>query len=158
MGEKFCEKHTLANQKRRDDYMESYKEGIKGSMKEAHDMSIAWAKYNAESRDQDASAFYLSTRWKHTANHIRVRDAYTSAITGQILRNNDIQVDHIVKRSLLPESDWYNSNNLWLLSRREHQLKTNMEAKMIREGKEDMLRHLTKEWWSKVLKDRLYGN
>lgn len=158
MGDKFCENHTMANQKRRDDYMESYKAGIKGSMKEAHDMSIAQAKYDMESRDQDAQAFYLSTRWKHTANHLRVRDSYTSAITGQILRDTDTQVDHIVKRSLLPESEWYNSDNLWLLSRKEHQLKTNMEAKMIREGKGDMLRHLSKEWWTKVLMDRLYGN
>ena len=156
-GEKFCKKHTEQNQNDRDRYMNDYKEGIKGSLKERHDNSIANKKYNEETRSKESREFYSGTRWSHTANHIRIRDSYTSAVSGKILNDGDIQVDHIIKRDLLAKKDWYDTSNLWLLSRREHQLKTAIELKMLRDGKADVLRHLGKDWWTKVLRERLYG-
>lgn len=156
-SEKFCKKHAEQNQADRDKYLTDYKQGIKGSLKERHDNSVANKKYNEETRSTDSKEFYSGTRWSHTANHIRIRDSYTSAVSGKILNNGDIQVDHIIKRNLVPKEDWYNTNNLWLLSRREHQLKTSIELKMIRDGKSDVLRHLGKDWWAKVLRERLYG-
>lgn len=157
VGEKFCKKHAEQNKADRDKYMSDYKEGIKGSLKERHDNSIAQRKYNEVSRSTESREFYSSTRWVKTANHVRVRDSYTSSVTGKLLNDGDIQVDHIVKRDLLPKKDWYDTSNLWLLSRREHQLKTAIELKMIRQGKTDVLRHLGKDWWAKVLRERLYG-
>lgn len=155
--EKFCKVHTEQNQALRDKYLSDYKEGIKGSLKERHDNAIANKKYNEESRSTESREFYSSTRWVKTANHVRVRDSYTSAVSGKILNDCDIQVDHIIKRDILPKEDWYDTSNLWLLSRREHQLKTSIELKMVREGKTDVLRHLGKDWWTKVLRERLYG-
>lgn len=156
-GKKFCKVHTEQNQADRDRYMNDYKEGIKGSLKERHDNSVAQRKYNEETRSTESREFYSGTRWVKTANHVRIRDSYTSAVSGKILDDGDIQVDHIVKRDLLDKADWYDTSNLWLLSRREHQLKTSIELKMIRQGKTDVLRHLGKDWWAKVLRERLYG-
>lgn len=155
MSDKFCPEHTEQNNSDRDRVMIDYKEGIKGSLKERHDKREAQERYNINSRDEVATAFYSTTRWKKVANHVRVRDNYLSAISKQILGDGDTQVDHIVKRELLPKEDWYDTENLWLLSRREHQLKTSMESKMIRDGKGDMLRNLDREWWRRVLIERL---
>ena len=157
VGEKFCNKHAEQNQADRDKYMSDYKEGIKGSLKERHDNSVAQRKYNEETRSTESRVFYSGTRWVKTANNVRVRDSYTSAVSGKIINDGDIQVDHIIKRDLLPREDWYDTSNLWLLSRREHQLKTSIELKMLREDKADVLRHLGKDWWAKVLRERLYG-
>lgn len=156
LNTKFCPTHTQQNKADRDKFMADYQQGIKGSLKEQHDNRQAQQKYDTQTRDQQATEFYTRTRWKKVANQIRVRDNYTSAISKKILNNGDIQVDHIIKRELLPKEQWYDIANLWLLSRREHQLKTAIESKMIREHKENTLKHLNKEWWTKVLRQRLY--
>ena len=124
-------------------------------MREAHLKRQAQAKYDAETRDQDATSFYHSRRWVKLSRYVKLRQAYTSAISGQVLNDNDCQVDHIIKRSLLPKEQWYDQDNLWLISRREHQLKTAIEAKMVRDGKSNVLTHLDKEWWKKVIREKL---
>ena len=157
MDTKFCPIHTQQNKSDRDKYLTNYQQGIKGSLKEQHDNKQAQQRYDNTTRDTQATEFYHSTRWTKTANNVRVRDSYMSAISGKILNRNDTQVDHVIKRELLPREQWYNSNNLWLLSRKEHQLKSAIESKMMRDNKQIVLKHLTKEWWTKVLRERLYN-
>jgi len=155
--DKFCETHTAQNKADRDKTMIDYKNGIKGSLKEKHENRKAQRKYNEEVRDKDSMAFYAGLRWRKTANMIRVRDSYISGVSGTILNDGDIQVDHIVKRELLAKEDWYDTDNLWLLSRREHAVKTAIEMKMIRDGRRDVLMSLSRDWWAKALRDKLNG-
>lgn len=154
-GDKFCPIHQVANDKQREHYQQELSQSLAGSRRERHLNQIAQAKYDMETRDQDATAFYHSKRWVKLSRYVKVKESYTSAISGQVLNDNDCQVDHIVKRSLLPKEQWYDQDNLWLISRREHQLKTAIEAKMLRDGKSNVLTHLDKSWWTKVIREKL---
>ena len=154
-GDKFCPLHEIANQRQREHYAQELSQNLKGTRKARHDNQIAQAKYDAEVRDQDATAFYHSKRWVKLSKYVKVKASYTSAISGKILNDSDCQVDHVIKRSLLPKEQWYNQDNLWLISRHEHSIKTAIESKMVRDGKADVLKHLDKSWWKKVIQEKL---
>ena len=154
-GDKFCGLHETANKRQREHYQAELSNNLKGTMREAHLKRQAQQKYDAEVRDQDATAFYHSKRWVKLSRYVKARQGYTSEVSGQVLNDNDCQIDHIIKRSLLSPDQWYDQDNLWLISRREHQLKTAIEAKMIRDGKSNVLTHLGKEWWKKVIQEKL---
>lgn len=153
--QKFCELHKVANIKQRQRYMQEMKDSIKGTRRERHDNQIAQQKYDSQIRDQDATAFYHSKRWVKLSKYVKVKQSYTSEVSGKVLSDTDTQVDHLIKRSLLPKEQWFDQDNLWLISRREHQLKTSIEMKMIRDEKSNVLKHLDKAWWTKVLRDKL---
>lgn len=154
-GDKFCELHEEANQRQREHYAQELSQNLKGTRRERHLNQQAQAKYDADTRDQDATAFYHSRRWVKLSKYVKVKQGYTSEVSGQLLSNNDCQIDHVVPRRLLPKEQWYDQDNLWLISRREHQLKTAIEAKMIRDGKSNVLKHLGKDWWTKVIREKL---
>ena len=153
--QKFCPLHEIANQRQHEHYLQEMKDSLKGTRKARHDNQVAQAKYDAEVRDQDATAFYHSKRWVKLSRYVKVKQGYISEVSGQVLNDNDCQVDHIVKRSLLPVEEQYNQDNLWLLSKHEHSIKTAIEAKMIRDGKSNVLTHLDKSWWTKVIREKL---
>lgn len=153
--QKFCPLHQVANDKQRQRYLQEMKDDLKGTRRERHDNQIAQAKYDSQVRDQDATAFYHSKRWVKLSKYVKVKQGYTSEVSGQVLNDNDTQVDHIVKRSLLPVEEQYNQDNLWLISRHEHSIKTAIENKMIRDGKSNVLKHLDKAWWKKVIQQKL---
>ena len=154
-GSKFCPLHQDANDKQRQRYQAELSKSLAGTRRERHLKRQAQAKYDAEVRDTDAIAFYHSKRWVKLSRYVKVKASYTSAISGQVLNDNDCQVDHIVMRSLLPKEQWYDQDNLWLISRHEHSIKTAIEAKMIRDGKSNVLKHLNKSWWNKVIQENL---
>lgn len=154
-GDKFCPLHQVANDKQRQRYLQEIDDNLKGTLREAHLKRQAQAKYDAEVRDQDATAFYHSKRWVKLSKYVKVKQGYISEVSGQVLNDNDCQVDHIIKRSLLSKEQWYDQDNLWLISRHEHSIKTAIEAKMIRDGKSNVLKHLGKEWWKKVIRQKL---
>ena len=154
-GDKFCPLHQVANDKQRQRYLQEIDDNLKGTLREAHLKRQAQAKYDAEVRDQDATAFYHSKRWVKLSKYVKVKQGYTSEVSGQLLSDNDCQVDHVVKRSLLSQDQWYDQDNLWLLSRAEHSIKTAIESKMIRDGKSNVLKHLDKAWWIKVIRQKL---
>ena len=154
-GDKFCPLHQVANDKQREHYAQELSQSLKGTRKLRHDNQVAQQKYDELSRDTDATAFYHSKQWVKLSRYVKVKASYTSEVSGRLLSDNDCQVDHVVKRSLLPKEQWYDTSNLWLISRREHQLKTAIEAKMIRDGKSNVLKHLDKSWWKKVIREKL---
>ena len=153
--QKFCGLHETANQRQYEHYQQELSNSLKGTMRQRHLDQQAQAKYDAETRDQDSVSFYHSRRWVRLSKYVKVKQGYISEVSGQVLNDNDTQVDHIIKRSLLPKEQWYDQDNLWLISRREHQLKTAIEAKMVRDGKSNVLTHLGKEWWKKVIQEKL---
>ena len=136
---KFCPLHEVANQRQREHYQQELSQSLKGTRRERHMSQQAQAKYDMETRDQDATSFYHSRRWVKLSKYVKVKQGYISEVSGQVLNDNDCQVDHIIKRSLLSKEQWYDKDNLWLISRREHQLKTAIEAKMVRDGKSNVL-------------------
>ena len=154
-GSKFCPLHQVANDKQRQRYQQELSQSLAGTRRERHLNQVSQAKYDAEVRDQDATAFYHSKRWVKLSRYVKVKQGYISEVSGKVLNDNDCQVDHIIKRSLLSKEQWYDQDNLWLISRREHQLKTAIEAKMVRDGKSNVLTHLDKEWWTKVISSKL---
>ena len=153
--QKFCPLHEVSNQRQYEHYQQELSNSLKGTRRERHLNQQAQAKYDAEVRDQDATAFYHSKRWVRLSKYVKVKQGYTSEVSGQVLEDSNTQVDHVVKRSLLPKERWYDQDNLWLISRHEHSIKTNIENKMVRDGKADVLKHLGKEWWTKVIREKL---
>lgn len=153
--QKFCELHEVSNQRQYEHYQQELSQSLKGTRRERHMNQQAQAKYDMETRDQDATAFYHSKRWVKLSKYVKVKQGYISEVSGQVLSDNDTQLDHVIKRSLLPKEQWYDTSNLWLLSKREHSIKTAIEAKMIRDGKSNVLKHLDKQWWTKVIRQKL---
>lgn len=154
-GDKFCELHEVANQRQREHYQAELSKSLKGTRRERHLNQVSQAKYDSQVRDEQATAFYHSKRWVKLSRYVKVKQAYTSEVSGRMLNDNDCQVDHIVKRSLLPKDEQFNQDNLWLISRHEHSIKTAIENKMVRDGKTEVLRHLDKQWWIKVIQEKL---
>lgn len=152
-NDKYCEKHKALTDELRVKRMAEHDRSQQGSLAYAHNMKQAYKDYNANVRDEDSAMFYASRRWRKLANSVRVSKGYVSDVSGKILRDSDTQVDHIIKRSLLPKSEWYDRDNLWLLSRAEHSIKSNMEKKMIRENRVDELKAMKKEDWQRILKN-----
>ncbi|MYV04438.1 HNH endonuclease [Furfurilactobacillus milii] len=98
----------------------------------------------------NGSIFYHSQQWKTVSRFVKTRDMYCSAITGTVLKDTDVIVDHIVPMRLMDSQHKLDADNLWLLSRAQHNRKTHIEQSM----SDNQLKHLPKAWWIKVLKER----
>lgn len=113
-----------------------------------------YKKYNKYKRDPVANAFYQSKAWKAVRQSVVVRDYHSSGVTGKVIPNNELIVDHIVPRRLC--SDPYDKSNLWCLERGIHTIKTRIEERIASQPNGDQkLRHLSKKWWQKVLKEKI---
>lgn len=99
----------------------------------------------------DGKLFYQSKKWRDLVEKIKQRDGYRDGVDGKLLDDNDIIVDHIVRRDLLPETDWLDESNLWLLSRSQHQHKTNVEKKLLKAGRKSELKKYSKSYWKEIL-------
>lgn len=135
-GQVFCEKHKQLHDKQWN------------QLRDQEAKHQADANYNSTRRDQEANAFYHSRAWTKTRDYVKARDMMTSGLSGKILSDHDYIVDHIVPRRLC--KDPYDSNNLWLLSRFEHNRKTKYEEKL----PDKVLVTLTVDDWRHRLKDR----
>lgn len=153
--DKYCAIHQVAHTKQREHMLKEIDDNLKGTMREAHLKRQVQQKYDEEVRDTDATSFYHSKRWVRLSKYVKVKQGFISEISGRLLSDADTQVDHVVKRSLLSKDRWYDQDNLWLISRHEHSIKTAIESKMIRDGKSNVLKHLDKSWWIKVLNEKL---
>ena len=71
-----------------------------------------------------------------------------SAISNKVINDKDLIVDHIIPMRLC--DDPLNTDNLWCLSRSEHNVKTKLEQSM----DDNQLKHIKHEWWNKVLKEK----
>ena len=105
--------------------------------------------YNRNRRDQEANDFYHSKQWKTVRDYAIARDMYTDQVTNEV--SDELIVDHIVPRRLLPVDRQLDTSNLWSLSRGTHTVKTRLEQHM----NDNQLKHCSREWWTKVLKEKL---
>lgn len=121
----------------------------------SHEQRLLYYKhYNRFERSEEATEFYSSAKWKRVREYVASRDLYTSAVSGRVIDDHDLIVDHIVPRRLCQNP--LDMNNLWCLSKGEHTRKTILEQKIAEKKNGDaILKHATKKWWLKVLREKI---
>lgn len=111
--------------------------------------------YNMNDRDKDANDFYHSKQWTTIRNYLVNRDMYTSSVSGKVINDHDLIVDHIIRRDLC--GDPLDVDNLWCLSRSEHAIKTQLEESIMKQPNgANKLKHISREWWIKAIKERTH--
>lgn len=101
--------------------------------------------YNYTRRDQEANAFYHNKEWTKVRDYVKRRDLMRSGLSGRVLNNHDYIVDHIKPRRLC--NNPFDVDNLWLLSRAEHNRKTKYEEVL----PDSVLATLTRDDWKHKL-------
>lgn len=150
LNHRWCDKHY---QIRHQAYLNK-QEALKADEQHQQFKKRSDKKYDTTFRDQGRTSFYHSPQWQRVSSYIKQRDFYTDAITGEIVPDNQLLVDHVVPMRLcMTFQDKLNQDNLWCLSRKTHNIKTKIEQSM----DDTKLRHLDKAWWTKVLKERLHN-
>lgn len=107
--------------------------------------------YNRYDRDKDRNRFYHSIAWTNVRDYVKSRDYMTSAVSGKVLNDHDYIVDHVMPLRLCDQSHRLDPDNLWLLSRREHNIKTKLERTINNE----QLKQMNKESWHKLLLSKM---
>lgn len=138
-GERYCSKHkalhqwTIDNSKRvkRDEYRN----------------------YNMNRRNEQANNFYHSREWQAVRKQVLIANFYSDSVTGLPAVNGErLIVDHIIPLKLLDsKEEKLNPDNLWVLSQHVHSIKSAMEKKMT----DVQLKHVSRKWWNKVLKEKI---
>ncbi|WP_240031043.1 HNH endonuclease [Lacticaseibacillus paracasei] len=110
--------------------------------------------YDQTERDPEATAFYHSKAWRATRSATFARDGATCQVCGNVVQDRKI-VDHIVPRRLLcSPKEALDSANLWVLCYKCHFRKTKLEQIIAKQPNGDnKLKHLDKQWWTKVLRE-----
>ena len=109
--------------------------------------------YNHNERDPVANAFYHSTQWTKVRDYIKRRDLMIDGSTGRALNDHDYIVDHIVPRRYC--CDPYDADNLWLLSRRQHNRKTQIEQAIeAKPNGVNKLKHISRGTWKRWLNEK----
>ncbi|MDE3285511.1 HNH endonuclease [Lacticaseibacillus paracasei] len=110
--------------------------------------------YDKLQRDPEAVAFYHSKQWQAVRDYVYARDLATCQVCGNVVTNRKI-IDHIVSLKLCTAKQALDSSNLWTLCYRCHFRKTKLE-KLIsaKQGGDNILRHLDRQWWTKVLREK----
>lgn len=150
LGFDYCDKHY---QSRMNDYQNRKSEADKLSSKTLrgqHDIAERNREYNSSVRHELGHEFYNTKQWERISEYIKQRDMYTSSVDGRVYGKGDLIVDHLIPRRLLnTKAEQYDVNNLWLLTKAQHNHKTAIENKM----SDNKLKHLSRDWWIKTLKD-----
>lgn len=137
-GERYCSKHKALHQ------------WSGGSKKVTKDY---YRRYNEVSRDEEANSFYHSQEWQAVRKQVLIANFYSDSVTGLPAVNGErLIVDHVVPLKLLDTiEEKLNPDNLWVLSQHEHSIKSAMEKKMT----DNQLKHVSREWWKKVLSEKI---
>lgn len=137
-GQRYCPEHAKLHQ------------WSGGSKKVTKDY---YKRYNEVTRDQEANSFYHSKEWQEIRKQVLIANFYSDSVTGLPAVNGErLIVDHIIPLKLLgTNEDRLNPDNLWVLSQHVHSIKSSMEKRMT----DNRLKHCSKEWWKKVLKEKI---
>lgn len=133
-GQRYCDEHAKLHQ------------WTSGNNQQTKDY---YKRYNKVNRDQKANDFYHSQQWKTVRDFVVARDIYTDQVTHEV--SDELIVDHIIPRRLLSAEQQLDTGNLWSLSRGTHTVKTRIEQHMT----DNQLKHCSREWWEKVLKEKI---
>lgn len=132
--QRYCDQHAKLHQWQHVDHKQAYKH------------------YNRDHRDHQADSFYHSKQWQAVRNAVVNRDYYCDAVDGMVIKDQDLIVDHIVRRDLC--DDPLDPSNLWCLSRHHHWIKTKLEQAMLsKPNGKGIVRHCSKQNWIKYIKE-----
>ncbi|MGR8773464.1 HNH endonuclease [Leuconostoc citreum] len=150
LGFDYCTEHyskrVAVYHQRRDETRALNSRTLKGQ----HAKAEYFKQYNEVVRPELGHEFYQSKQWERISRYVKQRDIYTDAIDGKVYDQGDLIADHIIPRRLLKTTaEQLDMDNLWLLSRSHHSHKTAIENKM----SDEKLKHISRDWWEKVLKD-----
>ncbi|GAK30208.1 prophage protein [Weissella oryzae SG25] len=104
--------------------------------------------YDKTKRQELHDGFYQSVQWTKIAEYVKHRDGYLDGVNGRVWDKGQLIVDHLIPRRLLEGREQYDTSNLWLLTRPQHNHKTAVEKKL----NDNQLKKVSKDWWIKVLK------
>lgn len=150
VSERFCPVHQAQHeaewQAKKDDYRRSkLGQAIKANKAKQYDM---------DKRDPEATKFYHSKQWQKVRDAVYSRDLATCQVCGNVVTDRKI-VDHIVPLRLCTAKQALSSADLWTLCYRCHFRKTKLEQLIsAKPGGDNILRHLDKQWWIKVLREK----
>lgn len=139
MGNRYCKKHWQVHHQKYE------------LTKNKHD-NRRQTKYDLLSRNEQSKEFYHSKPWMNTRDYVFARDEGECQACGNLVDDRKV-VDHIVALKLNRKLG-LDSNNLWTLCYRCHYRKTKLEEKMLNDGKENILKHLDRKWWKKILNEK----
>lgn len=149
VGQRYCPEHQAQHdaiwQAKKDAYCKSkLGKAIKAQQAKQYDQT---------ERDPEATAFYHSKQWTKVRDATYARDGATCQVCGNVVQDRKI-VDHIVPRRLCSPEQALDSANLWTLCTLCHYRKTKLE-KLIsaKPGGDNILRHLDRQWFTKVLRE-----
>lgn len=151
VGERYCAKHKAIHEQEWQAKKASYRRSklamaIKSSKGKRYDMN---------KRDPEATKFYHSKQWQKVRDYVYARDGATCQSCGNVVTDRKI-VDHIVPRRLLhSQQEALDSSNLWTLCYRCHFRKTKLEQIISQQPNGyTKLKHLDRQWWTKVLREK----
>lgn len=103
-------------------------------------------KYNQLVRDKEANSFYQSKQWQSMRDYVYARDMGVCQICGEAITDRKI-VDHIHPLKF-SNSEKLDSNNLWTLCNRCHNIKTSLEVQIAESPNgANKLKHIKPEWY-----------
>ncbi len=150
VSERYCKKHQAQHEQEWQAKKDAYRKSKLGQAIKAQRAK----QYDQAERDPVAKAFYHSSRWTKVRDAVYARDMATDQVTGEVLGDRKV-VDHIIPLRLCTAKQALDSNNLWVLSYKTHYRKTRLEQIISKQPNGDTkLRHLTKQWWMKVLLEK----
>lgn len=149
VSERYCAKHKAIHEQEWQVKKASYRRSKLAMAIKANKSK----EYDKLQRDPEAVAFYHSKQWELVRNAKFAADGATCQVCGNIVQDRKI-VDHIKPRRLCSPEQALDSSNLWTLCYKCHYRKTKLE-KLIsaKQGGDNILRHLDKQWWTKVLRE-----
>lgn len=150
VGERFCAKHKAMHEVEWQAKKASYRRSKLAMAIKANKSK----EYDKLQRDPEAVSFYHSKQWQKVRDYVYARDGATCQVCGNIVQNRKI-VDHVTPRRLCSSNKQaLDSSNLWTLCYRCHFRKTKLEESLAKKpGGDNILRHLDRRWWTKVLKE-----
>ena len=149
VGERFCAKHKAMHEQEWQAKKDAYRKSKLGQAIKANKAK----QYDRDKRAPEAVAFYHSKQWKAIRDAVFARDGATCQVCGNILGKKAI--DHVVPLKLCKDKQALDSANLWTLCYRCHYRKTQLEQLISQQPNGDnKLKHLDKQWWTKVLKEK----
>lgn len=149
VSERYCAKHQTQHEQQWQAKKDAYRKSK--LYKAIKSQQVQW--YDMNKRDEQATAFYHSKQWQAVRDYVYARDLATCQSCGNVVQDRKI-VDHIVPRRLCTPEQALDSANLWTLCTLCHYRKTKLE-KLIsaKPGGDNILRHLDRQWFTKVLRE-----
>ncbi|QIL51240.1 HNH endonuclease [Weissella coleopterorum] len=144
----YCQKHYEARMQRFNQQRLNSQELSSRTLRGQQKLREATQSYDETTRQELHDGFYQSKQWEKIASYVKQRDGYLDGVDGKAWDKGDLIVDHVVPRRLLGRDEQLNTDNLWLLTRSQHNHKTAVEKKL----NDNQLKNISKNWWIKILK------